>query len=205
MYSQFTGDGYNLRHAIREEAWIDGDPSQPEPPVPPEMEMYVDAASEIHTRSEVNALSEDSSGNGKEIDGKPNSDKENVDVAAFLTEIKLHHSFSRVGTSQHGPRCHFDGVELKFPISREVWESERRLLKARSDLAHFVAIIDTRLYDMGYARSDAVFWEREARRMTRLFTTGRRVSAHSHCGFSHSADRNSRTRRVNQLQVDVLL
>ncbi|OJJ54131.1 hypothetical protein ASPSYDRAFT_490323 [Aspergillus sydowii CBS 593.65] len=136
------------------------------------MKMYVDAAGGINASSEVNAPSEDSS--GKENDGKPSSEKGNVDVAAFLTEIKPHHSLSRVGTSQHGPRCHFDGVELKFPISREVWESERRLLKARSDLAHFVAIIDTRLYDMGYARSDAVFWEREARRMTRLFTTGRR-------------------------------
>lgn len=167
------------------------------------MKMYVDAAGGINASSEVNAPSEDSS--VKENDGKPSSEKGNVDVAAFLTEIKPHHSLSRVGTSQHGPRCHFDGVELKFPISREVWESERRLLKARSDLAHFVAIIDTRLYDMGYARSDAVFWEREARRMTRLFTTGRRVSAHSHCGFSHSADTISRTRRVNQLQVDVLL
>lgn len=171
MYSQFTGDGFNLRHAIREEAWIDGEPSQPDLPEPPKMDVSVHAESGIHPPSEDNDKANDDNGSND----RNSSDKENVDVAGFFNEFKLDSSFARIGTSQYGPRCHFDGVELKFPISREIWKSERRLLKARSDLAHFVAIIDTRLFEMGYARSDAVFWEREARRMTRLFATGKRV------------------------------
>ncbi|KAL4960524.1 DUF3716 domain-containing protein [Aspergillus stella-maris] len=79
--------------------------------------------------------------------------------------------FARVGHSQRGPRCFFDGTELRFPISREIWQDRARLAVARSDLAHFAAIIDARLFEKGSGEggNDYLFWNREARRLPGLY------------------------------------
>ncbi|KAL6231081.1 hypothetical protein BDW75DRAFT_53611 [Aspergillus navahoensis] len=80
--------------------------------------------------------------------------------------------FTRVGVQhQRGPKCSFDGDELRFPISRGIWEDPRRLLTARRDLATFAAIADARLFELGSGEqdSDYLFWQKEARRIPRLY------------------------------------
>jgi hypothetical protein len=85
---------------------------------------------------------------------------------AFVQDRRL----NRVGVSQRGPRCEFDGDELRFPISRLIWEDPKRLLAARSDLAHFLATVDARLYELGEeGDDDSFFWRREAKRLPALY------------------------------------
>ncbi|KAL4782308.1 hypothetical protein BJX76DRAFT_332902 [Aspergillus varians] len=91
---------------------------------------------------------------------------------AFLPD----RAFARVGECQRGPRCQFDGKELRFPIPRRVWEDAGLLLTARTDLAHFVAIVDARLFELGLGGdSDYLFWEKEARRIPALYKLPRGV------------------------------
>ncbi|KAL3465215.1 hypothetical protein BJX64DRAFT_285758 [Aspergillus heterothallicus] len=85
---------------------------------------------------------------------------------AFLPDSQM----NRVGVSQRGPRCDFDGDELRWPISRAIWEDPRRLLASRSDLAHFLSIVDARLYEFGEGEEDdSFFWRGEGRRLPALY------------------------------------
>ncbi|KAL4901704.1 hypothetical protein BDW74DRAFT_181422 [Aspergillus multicolor] len=80
--------------------------------------------------------------------------------------------FTRVGVNgDRGPKRSFDGDELKFPITRDIWESPKRLITARSDLATFAGIADARLYELGQGDqdNDYLFWQSEARRIPGLY------------------------------------
>ncbi|KAJ0420347.1 hypothetical protein BJY00DRAFT_313019 [Aspergillus carlsbadensis] len=93
-----------------------------------------------------------------------------IPSSTFFGAFVQNERLNRVGVSQHGPRCEFDGDELRFPITRLVWEDPRQLVVARSDLAHFLAIVDARLFEIGEAgNDDSFFWRREARRLPALY------------------------------------
>ncbi|KAL4791326.1 hypothetical protein BDV19DRAFT_393189 [Aspergillus venezuelensis] len=102
---------------------------------------------------------------------QPQPNHECADADTFFGAFTPGSPFTRVGHSQRGPRCFFDGTELQFPISREIWRDRARLAVARSDLAHFAAIIDARLFEQGSGEggNDYIFWNREARRLLGLY------------------------------------
>ncbi|KAL4943447.1 hypothetical protein BDV06DRAFT_221194 [Aspergillus oleicola] len=108
---------------------------------------------------------------------EPEPEPQNTDAATFFGAFEPGQAFTRVGHSQRGPRCFFDGEELHFPISREIWRDVRRLITARSDLAHFASIVDARLYEMGSGEGgdDYLFWKSEGRRLPNRYPvpTGR--------------------------------
>ncbi|KAL4950589.1 hypothetical protein BDW69DRAFT_187219 [Aspergillus filifer] len=102
---------------------------------------------------------------------QPQPQHEYADAGTFFGAFEPGEPFARVGHSQRGPRCFFDGNELRFPISREIWRDRARLAVARSDLAHFAAILDARLFEQGSGEGgdDYLFWNREARRLAGLY------------------------------------
>jgi hypothetical protein len=117
---------------------------------------------EGETSSSKDGASKGTGTDGRNIQTIPSS----TFFGAFVQDRKL----NRVGVSQKGPRCEFDGDELRFPISRSIWEDPKRLLAARSDLAHFLATVDARLYEIGEeGDDDSFFWRREAKRLPALY------------------------------------
>ncbi|KAL4991837.1 hypothetical protein BDW68DRAFT_173778 [Aspergillus falconensis] len=103
---------------------------------------------------------------------KPKRNIETTPSSTFFGAFMPGKDFTRVGVQhQRGPKCSFDGDELRFPVSREIWEDPRRLLTARCDLATFAAIVDARLYELGSGEqdNDYLFWQKEARRIHRLY------------------------------------
>ncbi|KAL2798635.1 hypothetical protein BJX66DRAFT_36083 [Aspergillus keveii] len=117
---------------------------------------------EGETSSSKDGASKGTGTDGRNIQTIPSS----TFFGAFVQDRKL----NRVGVSQKGPRCEFDGDELRFPISRSTWEDPKRLLAARSDLAHFLATVDARLYEIGEEGDDDLFfWRREAKRLPALY------------------------------------
>ncbi|KAL4915016.1 hypothetical protein BDW62DRAFT_203992 [Aspergillus aurantiobrunneus] len=100
----------------------------------------------------------------------PRPTNEPVRPDTFFGAFLPDRAFARVGVNQRGPRCFFDGDELKFPLSRDIWEDPRRLVATRADLAHFVSIVDARLFELGRGGDDDyLFWRQEADRMPALY------------------------------------
>ncbi|KAL4862228.1 hypothetical protein BDV12DRAFT_203227 [Aspergillus spectabilis] len=94
-----------------------------------------------------------------------------IPSSTFFGAFHPDRAFARVGISRSGPRCEFDGDELQFPISKEIWDNPRRLLSARSDLATFVSVVDARLYETGQTEdpSEYTFWRAEAQRLSGMY------------------------------------
>lgn len=113
------------------------------------------------------SISKDGASKGTETDGR---NIQTIPSSTFFGAFVQDRRLNRVGVSQRGPRCEFDGDELRFPISRRIWEDPKRLLAARSDLAHFLATVDARLYEIGEeGDDDSFFWRREAKRLPALY------------------------------------
>ncbi|KAL2865321.1 DUF3716 domain-containing protein [Aspergillus lucknowensis] len=149
---QFLGKGqYDLRAAIAD----------------------AEAEEKAESEEEEEEEDEDEEKEEQEESAEPETTRriQTIPSSTFFGAFRTDGVLNRVGVSQRGPRCQFDGDELKFPISRAIWENPRRLLTARSDLAHFLSIADARLYELGEgdADSDYMFWAEEARRLPALY------------------------------------
>ncbi|KAL4802000.1 hypothetical protein BDV18DRAFT_164508 [Aspergillus unguis] len=153
---QFVGDEEGLRAAMAAEENVEEE----------EEEEEAEEEEEEEVEDEVEAEEEEE----EEEEEESHRVIQTVPSRSFFGAFKPDMAFARVGVSQRGPRCQFDGEELRFPITRDVWENSRLLVVARADLAHFVSIVDARLYELGSGENaDYFFWQAEAKRMPGLY------------------------------------
>ncbi|KAL4878333.1 hypothetical protein BJY04DRAFT_221270 [Aspergillus karnatakaensis] len=158
--SQYVNDGFDLRDALEE---IE---EEAESQVIYEEEVQAKAPPVIQEPKAPKAKGKAPvtvSANSRPLQTVPSS--------TFFGAFHPDKAFFRVGLSRDGPRCQFDGDELRFPISRKIWDDPRRLLTAFSDLATFVSIVQARLYEVGQSETDSeyAFWRAEAARMSALY------------------------------------